>query len=579
MNFGAFGLFAASLKCEVWGFEMQPHIYTAVDMSIRLSGYRAWTHIHNNAVFHVSGRRLSFDSFKMNFGQTELRRDDHHKQQVLTTRIDDILSPHLQEDDEIFFMKMDIENCEAYALLGMQSLILAGRVRHIGIESQSPLLLKLFFLLGYQCIIYDDFNGASGCVWPHNLNNSRCELSTYEHAESFFRTYSAQKGYYDTQCHRPRYTPPAIKTNRVKSIKSWKYVNKFVQIANESFTNRGDKGEFVHSFDDEIYYLSEENSFLLEAEDKQIVNKLHSEGKLSLLQIPFTEFFLNFVFNTTFNEDISALLRTVIHSNNADKYSEVIQDVTIFNNKITSPVEDEVFEPRILKVDLTVRNEWQKTLRRFSFNTSKVSVEEFARQKCVAMDFVNHWGCELDRDAVLVTFNSEGNLKFVSGYQLFDADNQNKWITELNRCVEYFVDRIMHYQCEREPNKSESSLCKGVGNILQPKIPDVMKMEVFVGNIGSPVAKLEFKPDTYSPQSVSNDFCRTYLAIYIHKFISSNAVTIDGVAPENKLYTVTEVDMNGCLEVFSKHVARMMSEVIHLESNEELSLLQLKIYE
>ena len=40
MNFGAFTLFASSLKCEVWGFEMQPHIFTLVDMSLRISGYR-----------------------------------------------------------------------------------------------------------------------------------------------------------------------------------------------------------------------------------------------------------------------------------------------------------------------------------------------------------------------------------------------------------------------------------------------------------------------------------------------------------------------------------------------------------
>ena len=40
LNFGAFALFTASLKCEVWAFEMQPHIFTAVDMAMRLSGYR-----------------------------------------------------------------------------------------------------------------------------------------------------------------------------------------------------------------------------------------------------------------------------------------------------------------------------------------------------------------------------------------------------------------------------------------------------------------------------------------------------------------------------------------------------------
>ena len=40
LNFGAFALFTASLKCEVWAFEMQPNIFTLVDIAMRLSGYR-----------------------------------------------------------------------------------------------------------------------------------------------------------------------------------------------------------------------------------------------------------------------------------------------------------------------------------------------------------------------------------------------------------------------------------------------------------------------------------------------------------------------------------------------------------
>lgn len=102
MNFGAFTLFASSLKCEVWGFEMQPHIFTLVDMSLRISGYRyedavhaftyslpngcgrSWTHIHNTAVFHVTNRTLSFDSFHINFGQTVLERSSKLNRKVFS---------------------------------------------------------------------------------------------------------------------------------------------------------------------------------------------------------------------------------------------------------------------------------------------------------------------------------------------------------------------------------------------------------------------------------------------------------------------------------------------------------------
>jgi len=104
-------------------------------------------------------------------------------------------------------------------------------------------------------------------------------------------------------------------------------------------------------------------------------------------------------------------------------------------------------------------------------------------------------------------------------------------------------------------------------------------MEVFIGNIGTSLAKLNFNPDRNSPQTVSNDFCRSHLSDYVHKFVNSETVTFDGVAPENKQYIITEVDINGCVEAFTSHITRMMVESIHFESNEELRNLNLKIYE
>ena len=74
--------------------------------------------------------------------------------QVTTLRIEDVVIPALapsssssdevlSPENEIFFMKMDIELSEPYALLGMQSLLLEGRIRHIAIEAFTPLLLSM----------------------------------------------------------------------------------------------------------------------------------------------------------------------------------------------------------------------------------------------------------------------------------------------------------------------------------------------------------------------------------------------------------------------------------------------------
>ena len=76
--------------------------------------------------------------------------------QITTLRIEEAVRPLLSTsptpdgndevlsaENEVFFMKMDIEHSEPYALLGMQSLLLEGRIRHIAIEAITPLLLPM----------------------------------------------------------------------------------------------------------------------------------------------------------------------------------------------------------------------------------------------------------------------------------------------------------------------------------------------------------------------------------------------------------------------------------------------------
>ena len=84
--------------------------------------------------------------------------NDYACLQIMTLRIDEVVTPLLSPsvspsddneeevlspENEVFFMKMDIENSEPYALLGMQSLLLEGRIRHIAIEAITPLLLPM----------------------------------------------------------------------------------------------------------------------------------------------------------------------------------------------------------------------------------------------------------------------------------------------------------------------------------------------------------------------------------------------------------------------------------------------------
>ena len=63
MNFGSFTLFAASLGCQVYGFEMQSVIYTIVDMSVRLSGYQDRVHLYNLAVTDKTNETVKFSPF------------------------------------------------------------------------------------------------------------------------------------------------------------------------------------------------------------------------------------------------------------------------------------------------------------------------------------------------------------------------------------------------------------------------------------------------------------------------------------------------------------------------------------
>ena len=88
-------MFAASLGCNIVGFEMQPKLYTMVEMGIRLSGYKSHAHIRHAAVWYKH-TELSFTPNyyhpkKYNLGYTMLKNNTAGSIKINTTRIDKII--------------------------------------------------------------------------------------------------------------------------------------------------------------------------------------------------------------------------------------------------------------------------------------------------------------------------------------------------------------------------------------------------------------------------------------------------------------------------------------------------------
>eukprot|EP01041_Mallomonas_annulata_P009490 gene9490-19723_t len=179
VNLGAFTMYAASLGCKLWTFEMQPMLYTMVDMSLRLSGYRQRIHMFNTAVWYKSGLTFSFDPLTKNYGGTFLKQEKNGKNLINTSRIDE-LYPH----DFIFFLKIDIESSEPFALLGMNEMFQKRNIKHFVIELIFPDILSVFYTIGYMCRVFDN-KGA--CEWP-NLHEE-CYMGNYSAAIQVFNKF------------------------------------------------------------------------------------------------------------------------------------------------------------------------------------------------------------------------------------------------------------------------------------------------------------------------------------------------------------------------------------------------------
>lgn len=93
---------------------------------------------------------------------------------------------------------MDVEEAEPEALLGMNSIFLAQRVKHLVIELKTPIILEPLYKTGFSCRMFDS---SKLCAWP-NIDES-CIMPTWESMQNYFKAYpsdSIKKKYYDIHC-------------------------------------------------------------------------------------------------------------------------------------------------------------------------------------------------------------------------------------------------------------------------------------------------------------------------------------------------------------------------------------------
>ena len=113
---GTFTLFAASMGCHVLSFEMQFSSVALVHFALRLSGYTHRVQQYNVALWNETGIELNWLDRKTNIGNADLfSAMPGTGKPVLSQRFDEI---YTRSSDDIFFMKMDVEKAEEYALQG-----------------------------------------------------------------------------------------------------------------------------------------------------------------------------------------------------------------------------------------------------------------------------------------------------------------------------------------------------------------------------------------------------------------------------------------------------------------------------
>lgn len=102
-NFGAFSLHAASKGFQVWAFEMQPVVFTILELSRRVNSYHRM-HLFHAALWNESGVGVTFTPELGNFGGTSLIHQGQGQITMTTERAD----KYFTHTGPVFFMKIGV---------------------------------------------------------------------------------------------------------------------------------------------------------------------------------------------------------------------------------------------------------------------------------------------------------------------------------------------------------------------------------------------------------------------------------------------------------------------------------------
>ena len=152
-NLGAFTLFAASLGCRVWAFEMQPAVYTLLELSIRVSGYHDRVRAFNLPLWNFT-RSVQFSPVLGNLAGTGIAKDTQvGRLTSIAVRIDAIVP----ETEPIFLLKLDVESYEEYVIGGIDRHIGKQMVKYITVGDSGVFHMPIYrglYGLGYTCRNY-----------------------------------------------------------------------------------------------------------------------------------------------------------------------------------------------------------------------------------------------------------------------------------------------------------------------------------------------------------------------------------------------------------------------------------------
>ena len=151
-NVGAFSLYVASQGYRLYSFEMQEMVYTLLEMSRRVNNYHSMKLFHA-ALWNETGKEISFTPAIGNFGGTSVIHPGEGTTKMSSRRLGELL-PSKQD---FFFMKIDVENAEAYVLQGISELLESGAIKHLVMETRKNQaeIIVWFYSMGYSCGNYD----------------------------------------------------------------------------------------------------------------------------------------------------------------------------------------------------------------------------------------------------------------------------------------------------------------------------------------------------------------------------------------------------------------------------------------